>query len=202
MTWANVGDSRCILATVENTPPKHHGYKWGAESHNKYNDNLPQEEWKCIVLSRDHKPEYDSERQRILSYGGRVEALFDTHTKRQLGPYRVWLKDENIPGLAMSRSLGDEVARRAGVVWDPEIREIELEQQDKFIVQASDGIWEFISNKEVIDIVVPYWRINDPTAACEELTKEATKRWEQSDSKTIDDISVIVIFLHGLENEH
>ena len=152
--------------------------------------------WKWIVLSRDHKPEFESERKRILSFGGRVEALFDTETQKQLGPYRVWLKDENVPGLAMSRSLGDDVARKAGVVWDPEIREIELEHQDKFIVQGSDGIWEFISNKEVIDIVIPYWKKNDPTTAWEHLTKEATKRWKESESKTIDDISVIVIFLN------
>lgn len=117
------------------------------------------------MLSRDHKPEYENERKRILSHGGRVEALFDTETRKQLGPYRVWLKDENVPGLAMSRSLGDEVARKAGVVCDPEIREIELERQDKFIVQASDGVWEFMSNKEVIDIVIPYWKKNDPTGA-------------------------------------
>ena len=65
----------------------------------------------------------------------------------------------------MSRSLGDEVAKRVGVVSDPEIREIELEEQDKFIVQASDGVWEFMSNKEVIDIVIPYWKLNDPTTA-------------------------------------
>ena len=95
----------------------------------------------------------------------------------------------------MSRSLGDEVARKAGVVCDPEIREIELEPQDKFIVQASDGIWEFMTNKDVIDIVVPYWRKNDPNGACEHLSNEATKRWKNSDSRAIDDISVIVIFL-------
>lgn len=117
------------------------------------------------MLSRDHKPEYENERKRILNFGGRVEALFDTKTQKQLGPYRVWLKDENVPGLAMSRSLGDEVARKAGVVCDPEIREIELEPQDKFIVQASDGVWEFMENKEVIDIVIPYWKKNDPTGA-------------------------------------
>ena len=153
-------------------------------------------QFKCIVLSRDHKPELDSERKRILSWGGRVEALFDTETKSQLGPYRVWLKNENVPGLAMSRSLGDEIAKKVGVVSDPEIREIELEQQDKFIVQASDGIWEFITNKEVIDMVVPHYLKNDPTGAWDELTEEATKRWKDSDSKTIDDISVAVIFLN------
>lgn len=114
---------------------------------------------------------------------------------KQLGPLRVWLKTENTPGLAMTRSLGDEIAQKAGVIWDPEIREIELEDHDKFIVQASDGIWEFMSNQEVIDIVIPYWYKNDPKGACDHLTYEATNRWRNSDSKTVDDISVIVIFL-------
>lgn len=178
------------MATIENEDRnKNNAYSIESEE-------TDHDQWKCIVLSRDHKPEHESERKRILSFGGRVEALFDTELRKQLGPYRVWLKDENVPGLAMSRSMGDEVARKAGVVWDPEIREIELEHQDKFIVQASDGLWEFMSNKEVIDIVIPYWKQNDPTSACESLSKEATKRWKSSDAKTIDDISIIVIFLN------
>ena len=37
----------------------------------------------------------------------------------QLGPYRVWLADEDIPGLAMSRSFGDIVASQAGVICEP-----------------------------------------------------------------------------------
>ena len=36
-----------------------------------------------------------------------------------IGPYRVWLKNENIPGLAMSRSVGDRVAHSVGVISDP-----------------------------------------------------------------------------------
>ena len=36
-----------------------------------------------------------------------------------LGPSRVWLKNEDIPGLAMSRSLGDNIAHRVGVICDP-----------------------------------------------------------------------------------
>jgi len=35
------------------------------------------------------------------------------------GPFRVWLKQENFPGLAMSRSIGDFVATSVGVVSDP-----------------------------------------------------------------------------------
>lgn len=38
-----------------------------------------------------------------------------------LGPYRVWLKTENYPGLAMSRSIGDFVAASVGVICEPGI---------------------------------------------------------------------------------
>jgi hypothetical protein len=38
-----------------------------------------------------------------------------------MGPHRVWLKNENIPGLAMSRSFGDYVAHQVGVSSEPEI---------------------------------------------------------------------------------
>ena len=38
-----------------------------------------------------------------------------------MGPHRVWMKDENIPGLAMSRSFGDTVAHQVGVISEPEI---------------------------------------------------------------------------------
>jgi len=31
-----------------------------------------------------------------------------------MGPSRIWIKDQNIPGLAMSRSLGDIVAASVG----------------------------------------------------------------------------------------
>ena len=53
------------------------------------------------------------------------------------------------PGLAMSRSFGDKIAREVGVVSDPEIFEMMLKEEDKFAVIASDGVWEFLSNSEV-----------------------------------------------------
>jgi len=57
----------------------------------------------------------------------------------------------------MSWSFGDDIVRPVGVICDPEIWEIELEEQDKFIVMASDGVWEFMSNREVLEAVIPYW---------------------------------------------
>jgi len=99
----------------------------------------------------DHKPNNPGEQKRIEKSGGRCEPYWDEDGK-PLGPYRVWLKNENIPGLAMSRSLGDLVAASVGVSPEPEVLEFNLEPDDKFIVIASDGVWEFLNNNAVRQI--------------------------------------------------
>jgi hypothetical protein len=65
------------------------------------------------------------------------------------GPARVWLKNQQIPGLAMSRSICDTVAKQAGCISTPEVFEVDLGADVRFIVLASDGLWEFMSNQEV-----------------------------------------------------
>lgn len=47
----------------------------------------------------------------------------------------------------MSRSLGDRIAHRVGVSCQPEIKEYTLKAEDKIIVLASDGVWEFLTNE-------------------------------------------------------
>ena len=47
----------------------------------------------------------------------------------------------------MARSLGDLVAASVGVSPEPEVFDFILEPDDKFIVIASDGVWEFLSNE-------------------------------------------------------
>ena len=78
-------------------------------------------------MSRDHKPELKDELERITANNGRVEKytsiiqLFKLNQGfgMNFGPYRVWLKTENFPGLAMSRSIGDFVASTVGVISEP-----------------------------------------------------------------------------------
>lgn len=50
--------------------------------------------------------------------GGRIAPYYDEDGE-QMGPYRVWLKHENIPGLAMTRSFGDVMASKVGVISEP-----------------------------------------------------------------------------------
>lgn len=49
----------------------------------------------------------------------------------------------------MSRSFGDKLASDVGVSSVPECREITLSKDDRIIVLASDGIWEFMTNDDV-----------------------------------------------------
>ena len=164
-----MGDSRCIIG--------------------KYN----KKKWFSKNLSSDHKPENKNEKDRILKNGGRIEAYIDENGE-YYGPQRVWLKKENVPGLAMSRSFGDTAAHSVGVTAEPEILEYSILEEDKFIILASDGIWEFISSEECVDIVKEYYIDKDINGAVNFLYKEASKRWIIKE-EIIDDITLILIFL-------
>lgn len=167
---ANLGDSRAVLARYENGV------------YNAFN------------LSRDHKPNQPEEMKRIFSKGGRIKPYYDEDLKQLIGPDRVWLKNMDIPGLAMSRSIGDNIAHLVGVIPEPEIKRFEFFGTEKFIVLASDGIWEYIDSDECVNIVKDFYEKDmDAIGALNTLVKEAFNRWKKEDD-TIDDITAIVIF--------
>lgn len=105
-------------------------------------------EWDFIPLSRDHKPTSEGEYERIKLMGGRVEPILESDGS-YVGPSRVWLMEDNLPGLAMSRSMGDYIAAQVGVIPEPEIIEATIDSDCKFIFLASDGVWENIESFEV-----------------------------------------------------
>ena len=115
--------------------------------------------------------------------------------RNPIGPLRVWLKHEDIPGLAMTRSFGDEVAARVGVIAEPEILELDLCKDDKFIVLASDGVWEFLSNEDVAAIVLPFFEKKNAEGAAEALVRESYLKWKSEEDDIIDDITCVIIFL-------
>ena len=166
---ANVGDSRCIL---------------GSQT---------KDEWKYVNLSRDHKPDIKEEAERILKKGGRIRQMMD-EDGNFAGPLRVYMKDKDMPGLAMTRSFGDYFASIAGTISVPEIKEHILVQEDRFLVLASDGLFEFISTEEVGNIVKGYYEKNDIVGCCEFLYKESYRKWIAEEEDTVDDITIILVF--------
>jgi len=59
-----------------------------------------------------------------------------------------------------------------------DILQFDLEEEDKFIVIASDGVWEFLSNQQIVDYVAPYFNKNHLESACDKVVREATLRWK------------------------
>ena len=110
------------------------------------------------------------------------------------GPYRVYIKDKDHPGLAMSRSFGDKKAKSCGVIPYPDIIEFNLSNNDcKYMVLCSDGVWEFISNEEVMEIGNKYYNKNNINDFCNELLKRSTEIWE-SEENYMDDITIVIVF--------
>ena len=147
---------------------------------------------KIYPLSIDCKPENKMERLRINKNGGSVEQLMDENNN-WIGPFRVYVKGEENPGLSMSRSIGDIEAKTVGVIPNPQIIEYELSPKSKYMLICSDGIWEFITNEEAMEIGNKYYLLNDPLGLCHKLKNESTKIWMKEDI-FVDDITVVVVF--------
>ena len=143
---------------------------------------------KIIPLSRDHKPELPEEKKRIIESGGRVDKIYG------MGPFRVWFKDADYPGLAMSRSIGDGYAHKVGVIDEPEIIEFEVDEiKPRAIILASDGVFEFVKNEEIKEIVGKYFYNMDSQNCAKEIVENSRKIWENS-GYAIDNITCVVSF--------
>ncbi|CAI5722175.1 unnamed protein product [Peronospora destructor] len=132
-------------------------------------------------MSIDHKPDRPDEKAQIVASGGRVFAA--EYGDGIDGPPRVWLGHMDVPGLAMSRSLGDAVAHTAGVLSEPEITSRWLDKSDRCLIVVTDGLWEFMSSEEC-----------PPKVAVDLLIKEANRRW-MKEEQVSDDITIIVAYI-------
>ena len=171
---ANTGDSRAVVVYDKDD--------------NLFNSQI-------YPLSYDCKPELPNEKKRIMESGGVVEKAYfsDDEDVENSGPYRVWAKGEDYPGLAMSRSIGDMDAKKVGVIPNPQIVEYVINKSSKYFVMGSDGIWEFISNEDCMKISNQFFIRNDSFGLCKELSKKATELWDINDIIR-DDITVVVGF--------
>ena len=166
----NVGDSRAIISMSE-----------------MFRDEIKN-------LSIDHKPNLKKELERIKKCGGFVERCIYEDGKAD-GPFRVW-NSPNLesPGLAIARSIGDLDAASLGVISEPEFCQKSIKKEMNFIVIASDGVWEYLENKNVCHIVKSFFSNGKAKEASEELVKKSREIWDQK-GKEVDDITAIVIFL-------
>ena len=182
---ANTGDSRAIIV-------------YNKSSNNNKNKNINTnkknilENSKVFPLSYDCKPDLPNERKRIYEHGGVVEKALD-ECEEEEGPFRVFAKGEDYPGLAMSRSIGDIDAKKIGVIPNPQFIEYTINDETKYMIICSDGIWEFISNEEAMKIGNEYYLNNDPSGLCQCLYETSLDYWNE-EGYSVDDITAIVVF--------
>lgn len=80
------------------------------------------------------------------------------------------------------------------MICDPEVTSFSLSASDRFLLLASDGVWEFLSNEEATEIVRPFVEKGDAAGGCDALVEKAQQKWVEEDG-AIDDITCLLIIL-------
>ncbi|CAI9755057.1 unnamed protein product [Fraxinus pennsylvanica] len=161
----NVGDSRAVLATRDK-------------------DNVLM----AVQLTVDLKPNLPREAARIQKCKGRVFALQDEPEVA-----RVWLPNNDSPGLAMARAFGDFCLKDFGLISMPDVYYHRITERDEFVVLATDGVWDVLSNKEAVDIVAS---ARGRGTAARALVNCATRAWRlKYPTSKMDDCAVVCLFL-------
>ena len=179
---ANVGDSRLVI----------------------YKNNS------VFFSTEDHKPGSNIEKERIMKAGGKryqTPSLFPLYQngKEIEIPWRV------LPGrLSVSRTFGDIEAKNAKfggnknvIVALPDITEIELNEEFNLIILGCDGIFDVLSNEEILEcikIVLKEKKINEIndnvniSQLCGDFAEMIIKSSLAKDS--FDNVSCIVIAIN------
>ncbi|CAN6576460.1 unnamed protein product [Malus baccata var. baccata] len=192
---ANVGDSRVVLGKLERET----------------------KEVTAIQLSAEHNASIESVREELRS-------LHPHDSQIVVLRHQVW----RVKGLIqVSRSIGDAYLKNAEfnreplplkyrlpepflkpiLIPEPEVSVIKLRPEDQFLIFASDGLWEHLSNQDAVDIVNNYPRKGIARKLIEAALQAAAKKREvrYTDLRIIergvrrhfhDDITVVVLFLN------
>lgn len=97
-----------------------------------------------------------------------------------------------VQGLAVTRSLGD-LRGAPYIIPDAEIQSRKLTPEDQFLILASDGVWDVLSNEEACELVNTTLEMpsgdNAPSDAALVVVRKAIKKG------TRDNVSAIVVDL-------
>ena len=137
--------------------------------------------------------------------GGWISEPID-ETGSDFQPSRVYVgegKRHLGPGLTMSRSLGDLDADGIGVIPTPEVSFRTLVGgRDRFVVLASDGLWEFLPSATVVDVVGDFLQRGEPAIhAARFLIAMAAHAWQTEEGGYRDDITAVVVYLDEVSQQ-
>jgi len=143
---------------------------------------------KPLEMSFDHKPEDEIELNRIKTAGGKV-----TPDGRVNG------------GLNLSRAIGDHAYKQNKslplkdqmISSQPDIKVLDLDlEKDSWMILACDGIWNFMSNEEVVQFVnkrIHSTQDGKLSTICEELFEECLAPDTGGDGTGCDNMTAVIV---------
>jgi serine/threonine protein phosphatase PrpC len=127
----------------------------------------------ALAVTVDQTADREDERLRIQNLGGEVSV--------RMGGWRV-----GEAGLAVTRSIGDGDLKNIGVTAEAEIFEKDLEEDDSFLILASDGVWDLVGNQDAVSLVLD--TVKQPALCAQRVVTEALARGSK------DNVSAVVAF--------
>jgi len=158
---ANAGDCRCVLF----------------------------QNGKAVQMSKDHKPTDIEEKKRIEEADHEVTTEAILQNGKRVGTIG------RVDGeLSVSRAIGDfrfkdnfgQDDEKQAITCVPEITETEI-QRGQFFVLACDGVWDVMSNQEVVDFLQHHLLSSNIQQAADQLVQEAFQKG------STDNITAVVV---------
>ena len=150
-----------------------------------------------LQLTFDQLISTPEERKRIEKKGGFIKwskekGLFQSEE------YQILVKDKDNKEhfLETSRSLGDNMFKKIGVEFSPIISEYIINIETKFLVMATKGLWNVLTNKLVAYYVNKGYKLSNPLESCRKLLKKANNIWQKTRDDRYD-ISILVLFFNN-----
>uniref|UniRef100_H3G5M9 PPM-type phosphatase domain-containing protein n=2 Tax=Phytophthora ramorum TaxID=164328 RepID=H3G5M9_PHYRM len=131
---------------------------------------------RAVTLTSDHKPDRPDEKQRIERAGGFVGKIAGISRVYSAAGAGLAMQQEASTYLAVSRAFGDRSLKAPTplVSCEPEVKRFQVQHDDLFLVLACDGIWDVLSEQNVVDIVLPHF--HDAKAAADAVVKAAYRK--------------------------
>ena len=163
----NVGDSRAVLGRKEGT---------------------------AVDLTRDHTPYDPIEKARIEAAGLTTQKIGDFDKDGKPVPGKGCVRINH--GITLARTIGYS-SDRPGITPEPEIKKFTLSDEDEFVVAACDGIWDFMSSKDVISFV--FKKRDDENAERKDIPQLVID--EALSRGAFDNLTVVIMWIKGGSDE-
>jgi len=155
----HVGDCRAVLGVPDNS------------------GNAEAFHFHPVNLTPSHHLSQMDEFDRVIEEGGEVRRLVGDNV------HRMFLKDEAVPGLLLTRAIGDRVAHMVGLSHTPTLGYIDKRDlpDNSFILLGGGGLWATMSDRGVVNYVGKYFQ--DANEAASSVAREGLRRWEDPSTR-------------------